>query len=285
MAAERDLRIRLRRAVNDKFRINIEPKALGFFRAAAERTGDAGNAEGRRRRTGRGDVVREPAADEFGDFERAHPDAARLVNVDDAGQRLFLLGRPLFRQAGSFHRRVDGVREARQIGMAGAAQFLDGLRERQIVAHGVLDDLQQPRERIFIRDGGELRRALARDRIRRRDRVARDGDARPFAERGIKPKLRRVGMARQLDVREPVARLRVDVDFVGGMALDFSRKNPQHQMAVGGLGVQLILLLAGQVPVRVKPVRIARGEKQFFGAVTFRQFAAGKFLFGRRGAQ
>ena len=78
------------------------------------------------------------------------------------------------------------VCEARQIRMTRAAQFLNGLREREIVAHGVFNDLHQPRERKFIRDGGELRgvlaRARARDGILRRHGVAGNGDASPFAE-------------------------------------------------------------------------------------------------------
>ena len=43
-------------------------------------------------------------------------------------------------------------------------------------------------------------------------------------------------------------------------------------MAVGGLRVQLQLLLARQIPVRVKPVRVARGQEKFLGAVGFGQF-------------
>ena len=82
-----------------------------------------------------------------------------------------------------------------------------------------------------------------------------------------------------------MARFGVDVDFVSGMTFDFSGENPQHQMAVGGFRVQFILLFAGQIPVRVKPVRITRGEKKFFGAVTVRQLTAGKLLIWWDGAQ
>ena len=64
--------------------------------------------------------MREPAADELGDFERTHPDAAHFVNVDDFGQRLFLLRRP------GRGRRSPG---AGQFRMAVAAQFFNRLRE------------------------------------------------------------------------------------------------------------------------------------------------------------
>ena len=66
----------------------------------------------------RGNFVREPAADQFGDFERAHPDAAHVVNVDDFGQRLFLLRRP--------GRQTDAAKRARgRSGWPCAAQFFD----------------------------------------------------------------------------------------------------------------------------------------------------------------
>ena len=103
MTAQRDFRIRLRRAINDQLRINIEPKALGFFRRA-KRTRRAGNAKRRVRGAGRRHIVRQTAANEFGDFERAHPDPACLINFDDAGQSFFLLGRPLFGEDRSFDR-------------------------------------------------------------------------------------------------------------------------------------------------------------------------------------
>ncbi len=114
------------------------------------------------------------------------------------------------------------------------AQFLDGLRERQIFAHGVLDDLHQSGKRKFKRDGGKFGVVFRRDGVRRRDGGAGDGDARPFAERGIIAEFGGVGISGAFDVREPVARFGMDVDFVVGMAFNLAGVNAQDQMAVGG---------------------------------------------------
>ena len=168
-----------------------------------------------------------------------------------------------------------------------ATQFLDGLREREIVADRGFDDFHQFRERKFKWNRRKLRVFLLRNRIRRRHRAARNGDARPSAQRGIVAKLGDVGISRALDVREPVARFGMDVDFVKRMTFDLLRINPQHKMTVGGLRVQLQLLRLRQIPVRVKPVRVARGEKKFFRAIGFRQFGFSrrKRLRGRRRAE
>ena len=106
----------------------------------------------------------------------------------------------------------------------------------------------------------------------------------PTAHRRVVAEFGGVGISRTLDVREPVARFGVDVDFVKRMAFDFAGVNAEDQMAVRRLHVELQLLLARQVPVRVKPVRIARGQKKFFRAVGFGQFGLRRFklLRGRR---
>ena len=72
-----------------------------------------------------------------------------------------------------------------------------------------------------------------RNGVGRRHRAARSRDARPFAERGIVAEFGDVGISRALDVREPVARFGMDVDFVSRMAFNLVRVNPQDQMAVG----------------------------------------------------
>src|ERR1039458_7304491 len=97
MAAERDLGVRLGRTIDDQLGVDVEPKTFGRRAGSAtERTAGAGDAGtgNAKRRDGRSDIVREPAADEFGDFERTHPDMASLVNADDLGERLLLLRRP-----------------------------------------------------------------------------------------------------------------------------------------------------------------------------------------------
>ena len=137
--------------------------------------------------------------------------------------------------------------------------------------HGVLDDLDEARKRNFKRNGGELGGVILGRGVRRRDGGAGNADAHPFAEAGVVAQLGGIRTARALDVREPVARFRVDMDFVKRMAFDLVRVDAEDEVAVGGLGIELVLLLAGEVPMRVEPVRVARGEEKFFGAVGFRQ--------------
>ena len=179
--------------------------------------------------------MREPAADEFGDFERTHPDAARLVNADDFGERLLLLRRPRRAGSGDGGRGVTRGRSGwpwrRNSSMACASG--------KIVAHGVLDDLHQFGERKFKRNGGEFRVGLRRHGVGRRDGGAGNGDAHPAAQRGVVAEFGDVGISGALDMREPVARFRMDVDFVERMAFDLVGVNPQNEMAVGGLRVQL----------------------------------------------
>ena len=91
----------------------------------------------------------QPAADQFRDFERTHPHAARLVNVDDFGQRLFLLRRP-GRGTAREKPRAAGP------GWPCAPEFLERLGQRQIFLHGGLDDFHQSGKRKFKRNGGEF---------------------------------------------------------------------------------------------------------------------------------
>ena len=67
--------------------------------------------------------------------------------------------------------------------MTVATQFFNRLREREVVAHGGLDDFEQPGKREFKRDGGEFNLAFRRNRVRRRDRGTGGGNARPAAKR------------------------------------------------------------------------------------------------------
>ena len=64
-------------------------------------------------------------------------------------------------------------------------------------------------------------------------------------------------------------------------------ENAENEMTIGGLGVKRILLFAGQIPVRVKPVRIARGQGEFLGAVSLGQLGLHRLKMrrGRRGTQ
>ena len=121
--------------------------------------------------------------------------------------------------------------------MAVAAQFLDGLRERQIVAHGILDDLHQFGERKFKRDGGVFGVVSSGTASGGVTVELEIGDARPFAERGIIAEFGGVGIAGALDVRKPVARFGMNVNFVKRMAFNFAGIDAQHEMAVGGFAV------------------------------------------------
>ncbi len=109
--------------------------------------------------------------------------------------------------------------------MAVPAQFLDGHGQRQVVAHGFLNDLHQFGKGKLKGDGGKIRRALGGGGVRRREGAAGNGHAHPLAQRGIVAQLGGVGIARAFDVREPVPRFGVDMDFVGGVALDFAGVN------------------------------------------------------------
>jgi hypothetical protein len=59
----------------------------------------------------------------------------------------------------------------------------------------------------------------------------------------------------------------MNVNFANRMAFDLAGINAQDEMAVGGARVELHLLLARQIPMRIKPVRVAGGQKKFPGAV------------------
>jgi len=63
------------------------------------------------------------------------------------------------------------------------------------------------------------------------------------------------------------------------LALDFIDVNAEHQMTVHGSGIESALLFTGKIPTSVEPVRIARGEEQSLGAVSFGQLGG----FGRAG--
>src|ERR1035441_2999838 len=74
----------------------------------------------------------------------------------------------------------------------------------------------------------------------------------------------------------------MNVNFANRMALNLAGVNAQDEMAGGGSRVELQLLLARQIPMRVKPVRVARGQKKFFRAVSFGQFGFRRFKMLRR---
>ena len=96
----------------------------------------------------------------------------------------------------------------------------------------------QSGERKFKWDRGEFRVASSFDAASGGVTVPLEMATRVHcAERGIIAEFGDVGISRALDVREPVARFGMDVDFVKRMAFNFVRVNPQDEMPVGGQGV------------------------------------------------
>src|SRR5581483_1135558 len=81
----------------------------------------------------------------------------------------------------------------------------------------------------------------------------------------------------------------MDMDLSERFALHGAEVDAHDEMTVGGKRVVLALLLAGQVPPGVEPMRIARGQEQSFGAVSLgqfsRRFAASGMDAGRHGAK
>ena len=122
-----------------------------------------------------GNFLLQLPADEFGDFQRAHPDAADAVHADDGGEGAFLFGRPL--AGGTFRH-----------GLAAGAQLLDDFGERNILAHGGAGEFEQLREGQLDGNGGELRGGVLGHGVRRRERGAGSGDAASICRRaGNKP--------------------------------------------------------------------------------------------------
>ena len=75
--------------------------------------------------------------------------------------------------------------------------------------------------------------------------------------------------------------IRMNVNFANRMAFNPAGVNPQDEMAVGGSRV-IHLLVVRQIPMRVKPVRIARGQKKPLRAVSLGQFGIRRFKMWRR---
>ena len=279
-SADGHFRARLGRAVEDQFRVHTEPKRLAARRSHP--AGRAGNGGGNRipgrRQEGRGGfgrlLVVPLAADEFGDFQRANPDAAHGVHRHDLGQRSFLRGRPL---------RGDDRWQRGQAAHSSAAELFDRFEQREVVLERALDQGDQFVELHFRRQALKPNRKIVRHGIRRRQRGGRGRNADPLIARTVVAQLGLKLRAAQPDVREPVARFRVDVNLPIRLAAGLVLVDAQHQMAVHGAGVVFLELFTGQIPVRVKPVRVARGEQQPLRAIRFRQRRQLRPARGRRG--
>ena len=90
-----------------------------------------------------------------------------------------------------------------------------------------------------------------------------------------------------LDVGKPMAGFGMDVNFVDRVTFEFMGINAQNQVAVGRTRIASDLLVPGQIPVRVQPVRIAGRQKQLARAIALGQFGLRrlKLLGGRHRTQ
>ena len=95
----------------------------------------------------------------------------------------------------------------------------------------------------------------------------------PFASRLIIAEFRSV-LGRCAGHRyKPVARLGVNMDFGNCPGDSGADENAEDQMSVGRLPVATQLLFAREVPICVKPVRIARRQEKPASAVGRRKFS------------
>ena len=65
----------------------------------------------------------------------------------------------------------------------------------------------------------------------------------------------------------------MDMNFADGLTANFIFVDAQDQMPIHREAVVFLELLAGEVPVGIKPARITGGQQQALGSVGFRQFA------------
>ena len=110
-------------------------------------------------------------------------------------------------------------------------------------------------------------------------------DRYPLAPGAIVAQLSHVLRFGAVHVNKPMPRFRMHVDFSDRAGPDRAGENPHDEMTVGGKGVVAPLLLRREVPVRIQPVRIARGQQQLPGPIGLGQcrfFGSGLAGGGRR---
>src|SRR3982750_2434930 len=64
----------------------------------------------------------------------------------------------------------------------------------------------------------------------------------------------------------------MNVDFVDGLVGNGVAENSQNQMVIGRERVVTVLLFMAEIPIRIKPMRIAGDEHYSLGAISLRQF-------------
>src|SRR5438270_11780583 len=76
----------------------------------------------------------------------------------------------------------------------------------------------------------------------------------------------------------------MNVDFVDRLVGDGVAENSQNQMVIGRERVVTVLLFMAEIPIRIKPMRIAGDEHYSLGAISLRQFPLASIsLNGRNG--
>jgi hypothetical protein len=71
----------------------------------------------------------------------------------------------------------------------------------------------------------------------------------------------------------------MNVDFIARLAGDSVLVNAQDEMAVGRAGVVGLELIASEIPVGVKPMRVPGGKEETTGAISLREFRGARRLF------
>ena len=121
------------------------------------------------------------------------------------------------------------------------------------------------------RNGCEPHGLVVRCCIRGRDCRRGGCDCHPLAPGPIVAELSHVPAIGSLHVNEPMPRFGMDVDFCHRPFPDRAAIDSHHEMVVGRKGVVTPLLLQREVPVRIEPVRVPRGQRQLPGPVSFGQ--------------
>ncbi len=175
-----------------------------------------------------------------------------------------------------------GRNHGRQFGVSVGAQFLQCLCEWRVFVDGFFHERKQFLHRHFDGNDAELRRGIGGYGVRRRERGGGSGDNGPFLGGGIITEFSDVPGIGEIDVNEPMARFGMDVNFGDGLAARRFEVDANDEVAVARVGVVTALLIGGQIPMRVKPMRVARCEQKGFGTVGFGQLTFGREFFNRR---
>jgi outer membrane lipoprotein SlyB len=137
-----------------------------------------------------------------------------------------------------------------------------------MLSDGSLDDGDEFLERNVGGYGGELDGGIVGHGIGRRKGRRGNGDLDPAPVRiGVVTEGGYIAGTADADVDEPIAGFGVDMNFGMRNIADDIAKHAENQMAIGCDPIVVSELGIGEVPVCVKPMRIAGDQQQPFGAV------------------